>query len=150
MNGESVVVLCRRCGAKNRVPMNRLHEKAACGKCHMPISVPTGQGLPVSVNDKSFQSEVLGHPGLVLVDFWASWCGPCRMVSPILERLAGKYAGRVKIVKVNVDENQATASRYSIRSIPSLLFFRNGAVVKSLVGALPADELERHLEGLLS
>jgi len=102
------------------------------------------------VNDKSFQSEVLGHPGLVLVDFWASWCGPCRMVSPILERLAGKYAGRIKIVKVNVDENQATASRYSIRSIPSLLFFRNGAVVKSLVGALPADELERHVEGLLS
>ena len=86
----------------------------------------------------------------VLVDFWAPWCGPCKMVGPMLERLAAKYAGRVKIAKLNVDENPATASRYGVSSIPSLLFFKQGRVVQTLVGAVPESRIEERIRALLA
>ena len=86
----------------------------------------------------------------MLVDFWAPWCGPCRMVAPMLERSAASYAGRVKVMKLNVDDNEKTAMAYQVQSIPTLLIFHNGRVVDGVIGAVPAKELERRLDGVLA
>ncbi len=104
---------------------------------------------PIELTDNSFDTEVLESPLPVLIDFWAIWCGPCRMVSPIVEELAGEYNGKLKVAKLDVDSNQAIAMRYGIRSIPTLLLFKNGAVVEQIIGAVPkrviVDKLSRHL-----
>src|SRR4029077_7633154 len=89
------------------------------------------------VTDANFGTEVEQQKGLVVVDFWATWCGPCRMVAPIMEPIAGQYAGKVKVTKLDVDANQKTAMRFNVRSIPSILFFKDGAHVDTLVGDYP-------------
>lgn len=88
-------------------------------------------------------------PGAVLVDFWAPWCGACRMVAPLLDQLAQEFSGRIRVAKLNVDDNPLTSSRYSIRSIPSLLFFKNGTLVNTVTGALPKEELKRQVQAVL-
>ena len=103
-------------------------------------------GQVLDVTDGSFATEVGAADGLVLVDFWAEWCGPCRMVGPIVEQLAGEYAGKVKVAKLDVDGNQQTAARYNLRSIPSILFFKDGQVVDTVVGAVPKPVLERKIQ----
>ena len=100
----------------------------------------------VEITDQNFQNEVLGSSVPVLVDFWAVWCGPCRMVGPIVEQLAEEYQGKAKVGKVNVDENQAIAQQFGISSIPTLLVFKNGAVVGSRVGAGTRADLEKMLQ----
>ncbi len=101
---------------------------------------------PLDVGDQQFNEEVLTAGGPVLVDFWASWCGPCRMVAPVLEEIAGDYEGRVKVVKVNVDDNAEIASRYGIMSIPTMMLFKNGEPVETIVGFKKKDELSNILE----
>ena len=149
MNQDTTIIQCSNCGTKNRIPKSRLQDKPICGKCRTPLKVRAIHDKPVTVTDSTFSMEVLSYPGAMIVDCWAPWCGPCHMVSPILEQLAKEYAGRVKIAKLNVDENPSTASQYSIRSIPTLLFFRDGKFVESLVGALPKGEIEGHLKSIL-
>jgi thioredoxin 1 len=104
---------------------------------------------PVELTDSSFETEVLKSTLPVLIDFWAIWCGPCRMVSPVVEEIAGDYAGKLKVGKVDVDSNPATAMQYGIRSIPTLLLFKDGQVIEQIVGAVPkrviVDKLSRHL-----
>ena len=95
-----------------------------------------------AVTDSTFQSEVEQHDGLAVVDFWATWCGPCRMIAPIVDQLATEYAGKAKVLKLDVDANQATAMKFNIRSIPQVLFFKNGKVVDTIVGAVPRTALE--------
>lgn len=103
------------------------------------------------VTDTTFEQDVLKAGGPVLVDFWAPWCGPCRMVGPILEKVADQYAGRVSVVKLNVDENQQTAMAYGIRSIPTIALFSKGEIVDGVLGAAPAGHftqmLDQHLAG---
>ena len=105
---------------------------------------------PLAVSDTSFAEEVLQSTQPVLVDFWAPWCGPCRMIAPVLDELAVEYKGRVKIVKVNVDENPIIADRYSIRSIPTLLFFKGGQVAEQVVGGVSKRALTSRLDTLLA
>ena len=88
-------------------------------------------------------TEIEEHKGLAVVDFWATWCGPCRMIAPILDQLASEYNGKAKVVKVDVDTNQQTAMRFNVRSIPSILFFKDGKHVDTIVGAVPKSHLER-------
>ena len=107
-------------------------------------------GGAVSVTDANFSSEIETGQGLSIVDFWAAWCGPCRMVAPIMEQLAGEYSGRLKVAKLDVDANQQTAMRYNIRSIPSILFFKDGKHVDTVVGAVPKALLERKIQEHLS
>ncbi len=102
-------------------------------------------GNVLEVTDQSFDQEVLQAPVPVLVDFWAEWCGPCKMLAPTVEALASEYAGKVKVAKVNVDENIATASRYRIQGIPTLLLFKNGEVREQLVGTQPKSVVEKAL-----
>jgi thioredoxin 2 len=149
VNQDTTIIQCSHCGTKNRIPKSRLQDKPICGKCRRPLTEGAVHDGPVTVTDSTFSMEVLSYPGAMIVDCWAPWCGPCHMVSPILEQLAKEYAGRVKIAKLNVDENPLTASQYSIRSIPTLLFFRDGKFVESLVGALPKGEIEGHLKSIL-
>jgi thioredoxin 1 len=104
---------------------------------------------PVAVTDATFDAQVLQSPLPVLVDFWAPWCGPCRMVSPIVEEMGRQYAGRLRVAKVNTDENPAQASRLGIQGIPTLIFFKNGREVDRIVGAAPKPMLQSRVERVL-
>ncbi|MBN1383037.1 MAG: thioredoxin TrxC [Deltaproteobacteria bacterium] len=149
---DEIIIRCLNCGAKNRMPEERLNDRPLCGRCKAPLVVKEDKPStkPVNVTDDNFAGEILSFPGPVLVDCWAPWCGPCRLVAPIMEELAAQYAGTVKIAKLNVDENVMTASRYEIRSIPTMLLFKDGKVVNKLVGAQPKQEIEKHLLALIS
>jgi thioredoxin 1 len=103
-------------------------------------------GKTVTVTDDNFATEIEGADGLALVDFWAAWCGPCRMVAPIVEQLADEYDGKLKVGKLDVDLNTRVASKFNIRSIPSILFFKDGKVVDTIVGAVPKPVLERKIQ----
>jgi thioredoxin 1 len=103
-------------------------------------------GKTVTVTDDNFATEIEGADTLALVDFWAAWCGPCRMVAPIVEQLADEYDGKLKVGKVDVDLNQRVASKFNIRSIPSILFFKDGKLVDTIVGAVPKPVLERKIQ----
>lgn len=103
-------------------------------------------GQTVAVTDGSFGTDVEQAKGLVLVDFWATWCGPCRAIAPTLDALAAEYAGTVTIAKVNTDENQAVTMRFNVRSIPSLLFFKDGRHVDTIVGAVPRPAIEAKIK----
>ncbi len=95
-----------------------------------------------AVTDADFESEIEKHQGLTVVDFWAEWCGPCRIIAPIVDQLAAEYQGKAKVVKLDVDSNQQTAMKYNVRSIPTVLFFKNGKVVDQVIGAVPRAHLE--------
>jgi thioredoxin 2 len=131
------------------MPEDKLHKRPLCGKCGVPLVISGDAGHPVDITDATFSREVLTHPGSVLMDCWAPWCAPCRMLTPILEELASKYAGGIKIVKLNVDENPLTASKYHIQNIPTMLLFKDGEIVNRLVGVLPKEEIERHLLSIM-
>lgn len=149
MDSDTIIIRCGHCGIKNRIPRSRLKDRPICGKCGKPMDPAQESGKPVEVTDRSFQKEVLAFTGPVLVDCWAPWCGPCRTVGPILDRIAEGYGQRLKVAKLNVDENPRTASEYAVQSIPTLLFFKNGQYVNRQVGALPKQEIERHLLTIL-
>src|SRR5690348_16753414 len=114
---DSLIVGCVSCGTKNRVPRNKVEQglRPVCGRCGKPLP---SVSEPLPVTDASFSSEVEGYTLPVLVDAWAPWCGPCRMIAPVMEELAAELAGRIRVAKLNVDENPRTASRFRIQSIP--------------------------------
>lgn len=135
------VTICPACGTRNRVPVSS-KGRPQCASCH--------EALPwlVDAGDDNLNAALATNQ-LVLIDLWAPWCGPCRMVAPVLERLSVRYAGRVKVVKVNVDENPHTAARYDARSIPTLAMVRNGKMVARIVGAQPEPALASRIDALL-
>jgi thioredoxin 1 len=120
--------------------------------CFLPDSLGKEKDVakPKEVNDATFEQEVLKASQPVMVDFWAPWCGPCRMVAPIVEELSVEYDGKVNFVKLNTDDNPVTASRYGIRSIPTLLVFKEGQPVGSIIGFRPKSDLRRRLDAALT
>ncbi|TLY30953.1 MAG: thioredoxin [Nitrospirae bacterium] len=107
-------------------------------------------GQAMKVDEGSWDAEVMKAPGLVMVDFWAVWCGPCQMVAPILDELANEYAGKLRVMKLNTDENPEIAGRYQVMSIPTILFFKNGQAVEKLVGARPKRQFKEVIDSLLT
>ena len=140
---NNVIVICDNCGRKNRVPAVA-SGVPHCSNCHAPLAWIADAG------DADF-AEVAEAAALpALVDLWAPWCGPCRMVSPALERLAGEQAGKLKLVKVNTDEEEALGSRFGIRGIPTMILFEGGRERDRVTGALPLNDLRRWLEERLT
>ena len=155
---ELELMRCPSCGTSNRVPREKIEQglQAVCGRCKAPLSGGSNAGSearstePLHITDANFSVEVERSPVPVLLDMWAPWCGPCRMVAPVIEQLAVEMAGRVRVGKMNVDENPATSDRFAIRSIPSLLVFKGGREVDRIVGVQPKAEIVRRLERVMA
>ncbi len=141
------LVTCPSCGTTNRLPPVRAGRKAVCGKCKTVL--PDNAG-PVAVTDATFSSEVESSSIPVLLDLWADWCGPCHMLAPTIDQLSSEMAGRVKVAKLNIDENPGVANRFGVRSIPTLLVLKDGKEVDRLVGVQPKQEILRRLENALT
>lgn len=140
----STIVACPSCGRRNRVPAATPKGSPRCAQCHQPLP------WIVDADDRSF-ADVGDRSSLpVLVDLWAPWCGPCRMVSPALEQLAAEQAGRLKLVKVNVDDSPAISQRFAVQGIPTLLVLRDGEVIARQTGAAPLEALRTWLTTALS
>jgi len=103
----------------------------------------------LEVTDETFETEIMNSDLPAIVDFWAEWCGPCRMVSPMVEELANEYKGKIKVAKMNVDQNRQTPARFGIRNIPTLIFFKGGEVAKTIIGAQPKSSIEEEMKKLL-
>jgi len=104
---------------------------------------------PITITDENFASEVINSTEPVLIDFWATWCGPCKMIAPIVEELAGEFSGKIKIGKLDVDNNQQTSIEYGVRSIPTLLIFKDGKVRDTIIGAVPKSNIVQKLNAVL-
>jgi thioredoxin 2 len=143
------VIRCNSCGTLNRLPAEKFQQNRApvCGRCKKPlIAGEAASGVPIHVTDASFDFEVGKSTLPLLIDMWAPWCGPCQMISPIVDQLAEELAGRLRVAKMNVDDNPATAERFNIRGIPALLLLRNGREIDRIVGVQPRAEILRRLE----
>jgi len=148
---EGQVVRCPKCGQANRVPTVGSGKKAVCGKCGTTLEAShadgNGGGHPVVLTDATFANAI--RNGAYVVDFWAAWCGPCRMIAPILDELARERSD-VTFAKLNVDENPRTAAQFGVQGIPLLIFFRNGAEAGRVVGAVPKGQIETAIGRYLS
>ena len=140
---EALLVRCPSCGTTNRVPREKIEQglEPVCGRCKTPLPL----GKPITVTDANFATEVERSNLPVLVDMWAEWCGPCRMVAPVVDELAAEMAGRLRVAKLNVDENPVTAARFAIRNIPALLVIQGGREVDRIIGVQPKAEIARRL-----
>lgn len=144
MTGNAQIIQCPRCGAKNRVlAEKRAGREPVCGRCQTLL---IAQVNPVIFTDGNFADEVERSRLPVLIDFWAAWCGPCRMVAPVIDQLAKELSGKVRVGKINVDENQMTAARFRVQSIPTLLILKGGREVDRIVGAQPREAILARLK----
>ena len=144
------MITCQQCQTQNRIPVELLGQTATCETCGTTFPTPeTVTAQPLAITDATFEREVLQSPMPVLMDVWAPWCGPCRMIAPVVEELANEFAGRAKVVKLNSDENQRIPMQCHIQGIPTLLFFKNGQVVDSLVGVTPKPNIQQKLQQIV-
>ena len=138
VNSGDVLYACSACGRTNRIVPARLGDDPICGRCKEKVF----PRHPVTITDSTWKKEVEDAPIPVLVDFWASWCGPCRAIAPVLEAIALERAGKIKIAKLNVDENPNAAARFAVRAIPTMILFRGPLVVDQMRGALPKAAID--------
>ena len=135
-----MIRICQKCGAKNKIPAKHLADVGKCGSCKAPLQAEAG---PIEADPELFDEVLRDATVPVLVDFWAEWCGPCRMIAPALEEISGAMGDKITILKLNVDENPKTASKYGVMSIPTLMIFKDGEIASKQVGAAPKQKLQQ-------
>lgn len=146
---QETIVACPKCGQKNRIGGAEPGKKPVCGRCGAELTAGPAAAGPVKVTDANFDAEVIQSPLPVLLDCWAPWCGPCRRIAPVIDQLAQELAGRVKVAKLNVDENPMTASLLRIQGIPTLKLIHKGRLLNEMVGAAPKEQILRWLKPYL-
>ena len=147
---NTVNIRCSVCGTKNRIPSDKSGVAAKCGRCSALLEIKDlFSGKPLAVTDNNFSEKVLKSPIPVLLDCWAPWCGPCKMIGPVMDEIAGEYSGRVRICKLNVDENPLTSAKFNIASIPTMLIFDRAKLKDILVGALPKQQIINKISDFL-
>jgi len=142
---DELIIRCLECGTRNLVSEDRLQDRPKCGRCGTPLY----QGTSTEITEASFQSEIIDFPGSSLVCLWAPWCVTCRIVVPVFDKIAPVYAGGVKMVKMELEKNPETASRFGIGKTPAFLFFRNGRLEGTLTGITTGEELEKHIRKMI-
>lgn len=143
------IVRCPNCGANNRVNESNLSQQRApvCGRCKTQLlSAPPH---PITVTDANYTAQIENSPLPVLLDLWAPWCGPCRMIAPVIEQLSKELSGRVRVGKLNVDENPRTPTRFNVQSIPTMLILKNGQEINRIVGAQSKEAILRQLQSVI-
>ncbi len=141
MSDSPVQIVCSGCSTKNRLPKGKLNDKPLCGKCGKPVLSTS----PIVGSDTTFNRYVTDNDLPAVVDFWASWCGPCKQFAPTFEQVAGEMSTQACFVKLDTEQNQNTAGRYNIRSIPTLMIFHHGKEIARMSGALPKPQFEQWL-----
>lgn len=145
----NTIIICPGCGAKNKIPADKQHLTPKCGRCGISLAGTPVSGIVNPLTDAGFHQQVEQSSLPVLVDFYSPTCGPCRMIAPIVETLAGVYAGRLLVFKLDTSVQQMSAARFQIKGVPTLLFFKNGRKVDQLVGVAPRPEIEARINKLL-
>lgn len=146
MAADLVYLRCRSCKSVNRLPAEKLKNDPICGKCKTPLQYPKA---PIHGTSANFREEVLEWPGTLLIEFWAKWCGACRIIAPSLDQLAAERAGRLKIVKIDVDEEPVLAGYFHVKATPTLVLYENGRKVNELSGSLNKKQLGDWIDGSL-
>ena len=137
-----MIIVCPECGAKNRVPEDKLSANPACGQCHQAL-IPLA---PIELNEQNFSNFIQNSDLPILIDLWADWCGPCKMMAPVVESLAEKYAGKIDFYKVDIDQESELASVFGIRSIPTFLFIPVKGKPSVQMGAMQKEDFEERIK----